>query len=213
MKKSKMLFCMMVVVCVCTSSNAALIFKITSDQTVLTVNQTTTIRVWGWADDPAATGTNGLVDWDLSMIVDNSGIVEITKDGNVNGDITILAPSPFSTLVPNWNYSSVNTGKTGQVSGVNALRNPDDSSTTGIGTYSELFRFNIKAIGEGNVVYGMTNMIGDLADFETAFDSSNGTAVFNSSESSNVLTVVPEPATLTLLSGFGILGFLTRRKR
>jgi hypothetical protein len=200
-------------VCLSVSSNAALVFKITSDQTLLTIGQTTTMHVWGWADDSAATGTNGLVDWELSLIVNNGGVVEITKDGNVKGDITILAPSPFSTITPNWNQASVNATRTGQVSGVNALRNPDDVSSTGIGDYSELFRFNIKAVGEGMVTYGMSNMLGDLVDFETAFDSGDGSAVFNAAESSNILTVVPEPTTLVILSGFGIAGFLSRRKK
>jgi hypothetical protein len=213
MKKSIVMLCIGVVVCLSVSSEAALIFKVTSDRTALLVGETTTIHVWGWADDPAATGTNGLADWALDMVVDNSGIVEITKGMNVNGDITILAPSPLSTLSPNWNYASVNLSKTGQVVGVNALRNPDNESTTGIGTYTELFQFNIKAVTVGSVVYGMSNMLGDLADFETAFDFSDDSAVFNAAESSNVLTVVPEPATLVMLSGFGIAGFLTRRKK
>jgi hypothetical protein len=208
MKKSIVVFCVIAAVCLSASSRAALVFKIISDQTSLAVGQTTTVHVWGWANDPAATGTNGLVDWQLSMVVNNGGIVEITKNSNSNGDITILAPSPLSTLSPNWAYSSVNAVKTGQVSNVNALRNPDNTSTTGIGTYTELFQFNIKAIGQGVVTYDIANgAFGDLVD-ATPLDMS-----FNSGGSSNILTVVPEPATLVLLAGFGIAGFLTRRKK
>jgi hypothetical protein len=213
MKKNTVMLCLAVLVCLSASSGAALVFKITSDNSTLAVNQTTTMHVWGWANDPKAIGTNGLADWALNMVVNNGGIVEITKDVNTNGDITILAPSPLSTLSPNWNYSSVNAVKTGQVSNVNALRNPDNASTTGIGTYTELFQFNIKAISEGNVIYSMTNMIGDLADFKTAFDSGDGSAIFDAAGSSNILTVVPEPTTLVILSGFGIAGLLTRRKK
>jgi hypothetical protein len=189
-----------------------LVFKITSDQTNLTVGQTTTVHVWGWADDPLAIGTNGLVDWGLSLVVNTGGIVEITKDLNTNGDITILAPAPLSTYAPNWAYSSVNSGKSGQVSGVNALRNPDTESTTGVGGYTELFNFKVEAIGEGVVTYGMTNMLGDLVDY-TPYDSGSGTAVFNTAASSNILTVVPEPSSLVILSGLWVAGFLTRRKK
>ncbi len=195
-----------------TTSSAALVFKITADQTNLTVGDTTILHVWGWADDAKALGTNGLVDWQLNLIVDTGGIVEITKDINTNGDITILAPTPLSTISPNWSYSSVNSGKSGQVSSVNALRNPDTSSTTGVGGYTELFNFKVEALGEGIVTYGMTSMLGDLVDF-TAYSSGNGTAVFNTAGSDNVLTVVPEPATLVLLVGFGVAGILTRRKK
>jgi hypothetical protein len=212
MKKSTVMLCLLVLAGLSASSGAALVFKITSDQPQLTVGQTTAMRVWGWANDPLATGTNGLVDWWLSMKVDNGGIIEITKSINLNGDITILAPSPLSTLAANWSYSSVNAVKTGQVSSVNALRAPDNTSTTGIGAYTELFNFNIKALDEGTVTYTLDDMFGDLVD-KTPFDQGNGSAVFNALESSNVLTVVPEPATLILLSGFGIAGFMTRRKK
>jgi hypothetical protein len=208
MKKSTVMLCLAILVCLSASSGAALVFKITSDDAALTVNQTTTMHVWGWADDPKAIGTNGLVDWQLSMVVNNGGIVEITKSVNANGDITILDPSPLSTLSPNWTYSSVNAVKTGQVSNVNALRDPDTTSTTGIGAYAELFQFNIKAIGQGVVTYNIANgAFGDLVD-GTPLDMS-----FDSGGSSNILTVVPEPATLVILAGFGIAGFLTRRKK
>ena len=212
MKKLVLIFSVVVSVLFSAHSYAALVFKITSDKTTLTLGQTTTMHVWGWANDPLATGTNGLVDWELSLNVDNSGIVKITKESNINGDITILAPAPYSTLVSNWSYSSVNSPKTGQVGGVNALRDPDTESTTGIGTYTELFQFNIKAIGEGAITYSMTNMLGDLVDY-TAYNSGNGTALFNANGSDNVLTVVPEPSSLVILSGLWAAGFLTRRKK
>jgi hypothetical protein len=208
MKKSIVMLCLVALLCLSASSDAALVFKITSDQSQLTVGQTTTMHVWGWANDSAATGNNGLVDWELSLTVNNGGIVEITKNNNAKGDITILTPSPFSTITPNWNHASVNASKTGQVAGINALRNPDTSSTTGVGAYAELFRFNIKAIGQGVVSYTVANgAFGDLVD-GTPLDMS-----FDSGSSSNILTVVPEPATLIILSGFGIAGVLTRRKK
>lgn len=203
MKNFVLFFLVVLSIVLSATSSAALVFKITADQTNLAVGDTTTLHVWGWADDSKATGTNGLVDWQLNLIVNTGGIVEITKNPNINGDITILAPSPLNTSALNWVYSSVNSGKSGQVSGVNALRNPDTSSTTGIGDYTELFNFKIKAIGEGVVTYGMANMLGDLVDL-TSYDSGNGTAVFNAAVSDNVLTI-PEPATLAILSGLSLL--------
>jgi hypothetical protein len=143
------MLCLVVLGCFSVSSDAALIFKITSNKSQLTVGETTTIHVWAWADDLAATGSNGLNSWQLSAMVDNSG-------GRSSERVyCVCAPSPWSTNVSDTGKSSINTPKTGMIDYLRLLTNelPQDSSAGG--GYSEIARFDIKAIGAAgsSVVY------------------------------------------------------------
>jgi hypothetical protein len=209
------MLCLAILVCLSASSGAALVFKITSDDAALTVNQTTTMHVWAWADSPLAVGSNGLNSWQFSALVDNTGVVEV-----VSGSIAFVAPIPWNTADTKWtSINNVSTGGTGSIDYLRLITDelPQDS-TAGVGGYTELVRFNIKAIGAvgSSVTYtlGGSNFSGNLRDYIPTFDDSyilGGS--FNAADSQRVFTIVPEPATLLLLSGFGIISVLTRRKK
>jgi hypothetical protein len=214
MKKSIVVFCVMALVCLSVSSSAALVFKITSDQTSLTVGQTTTMHLWGWANDPHAVGQNGLNSWQLSALANITGVVEV-----VSGSVVFVAPSPWSPNSSDTGFTSINTPSTGTINYLRLITNdlPQDSMV-GVGGYTEIARLNIKAIGAvgSSVTYtlGGSNFGGNLRDFIPTFDESyilSGS--FNANDSQHVFTIVPEPSTLILLSGFGIASFLTRRKK
>jgi hypothetical protein len=205
-----------VVLCIFFSapSSAALVFKITSDQTNLTVGQTTTVHVWGWADDPLAIGTNGLNTWQLSAMVDTTGIVEV-----VSGSVVFVAPSPWSTNSSDTGFASINAPSTGTVDYLRLMTAdlPQDSSA-GVGGYTEIARFDIEAIGTvgASVTYtlGGANFGGNLRDFIPSFDESyilSGS--FNANDSQRIFTIVPEPSSLVILSGLWGASFLTRRKK
>jgi hypothetical protein len=212
MKKLVLVFSVALVLLFSVHSDASLVFKITSDQSSLTVGQTTTMHVWGWANDPLATGTNGLNTWQFSALVDTTGVVEV-----VSGSVEFLSPTPYSS--DDSKFTSINASKTGTINYLRLITNsvPQDSSA-GVGGYTEIASFDIKAIGavRSSVTYtlGGDNFGGNLRDYIPSFDESyilSGS--FNATASQNIVTIVPEPSTLILLSGLWMTGFLTRRRK
>lgn len=175
--------------------SAQFIVKMTSDTTTLTLGSNALVKVWGWVDDPAAAGTNGLVLWQMDFAVDNAGVVGASN-------FNIVAP------VDIFDSGSNTDGLTGEVDGY-VLKDDDTASTLGVGGFTEIFNFELTGLAVGTVEYSIgSELLGDLADF-TPFDISSGTAIFDTANSDNVFTVVPEPATLLLLA----LGSLTLRKK
>ncbi len=182
--------------------SANLVVKMTSDNTTLGVGDTALVRVWAFADDPSATGDNGLVSWQMDIDVDLSGILEIT-------DNTFVAPDPLDMFDSDWNYDP----GTGDLK-THALKSDDNTSAIGVDEFTEIYNFEITALAAGTVEYTIGNtlggsFVGELVDF-TFFDHDLGTAVFDVANSDNVFTVTPEPATVMML-GIGGLVFIRKK--
>jgi len=194
----KLIFVLLAITLISVPCSANLIVKMTSDNTTLGLGSTALVRVWAFVDNPAATGDNGLVLWQMDVDADAPGILDVT-------DHQFVAPDPLDTFDSAWNYNPV----TGDFV-TYALKDDDTTSTIGVGGFTEIYNFQITALAAGTVEYTIGNtlggsFVGDLVDF-TPFD-----AVFDVNNSDNVFTVVPEPATL-LLFGLGTL-MLGKRKK
>ena len=215
MMKNSWMF-VLAVLFLCSLSHANFVLKlVTDDPTTLTVGDTATLEVWGWVDHVAATGTNGLADWQISVVTDVSGVIRINQ---VNAP---LQPDPVDQL--NSDVWDINAGTTGSFAAwafIMEVPGTPVVSSAGIGTgdgditnaanYTKLITFQIEAIGIGTAEYSFSKMIGDLVNFDTQFRIENGNAEFYTEGSDNVITVVPEPATMILL---GLGSLITMRKR
>jgi len=193
-------------------------FKMTASKTTLTVGEGVTVTVSAWVDDPMASPNNGLITWQADLSVDNTGVVEITKTGSV-ADITLLAPSDRDPTFSGWNSTSVNSPITGEVREVVAIQNNiSNPSYVGVGGYTDIFTFNIKALANGAATYTICDdggglffgMLGDLTEYDNSVTP--GSVVFDAQNSNNTFTVIPEPTTLAIFVCAGLLAALRRKK-
>ncbi|MGA2914738.1 MAG: PEP-CTERM sorting domain-containing protein [Sedimentisphaerales bacterium] len=209
------LLVVLVVLSISSASTGVLHFKMTAPKTTLDVNEEVTVTVSAWVDDPIALPNNGLDTWQLDLRVNNTGIIEITKNANPVGDITLLAPNPDFNY-SGWDKTHVNLPITGEVHSVAVVQQVVGApSYTGVGDYSDIFTFKIKAIALGTATYticddGGGGFFAFLAN-NTYYEGSNIT--FDAGISNNTFTVVtPEPASLTLFALAGILASIRRKK-
>jgi hypothetical protein len=181
-----------------------------ADTTELVVGQEVLVTVSAWVDDSIAGTDNGLDTWQMDVGVSQSGIVEITNDVNPNGDITLIAPNPAQTD-SKWKYSTLNNPNIGAVEEVTVIQDVYGTpSLTGVGGYSEIFSFNIKALAVGTVTYDLyDNGMGFYAILVDDTEFENAGVSFDTDGSDNVFTVVPEPCTMLLLG----LGCAVLRRR
>lgn len=199
--KKKTLFCILSVSLLCSLSHANLVMKITADDTVLTVGQTTTLRVYGLAEEAVA--GNGLYDWGVSAVVDVSGVVQ------ANNIYNVIEPSPVDSGSI---IMSRNLGSSGNIDASAAIQFTASASEAGVGGYSELFNIEIEAIGYGDVQYSLSNILGDLFDLVTMYDTGSGNVTIDEANSVGQISVVPEPTSLLILSGLSAMGYFSRKR-
>jgi hypothetical protein len=214
------LLVVLIMLSVNSASAGVLHFKMTAPQTTLTVDEEVTVTVSVWVDDPNASSGNGLITWQTDLSVDNTGIVEITQNANPDGDIILLAPSDRDSTFSGWDEEGINSPITGEVQEVVAVQriisNPSD---VGVGGYTDIFTFNIKALAVGSATYTICNDSGDdglfygaLVDL-TEYDNDviPGSVVFDASSSNRTFTVIPEPCSLAVFALAGILVSLKKK--
>jgi len=193
--------------------SANLVFQMTATQNALQVGQEATIGIWAKADE--ASGLNGLNVWQLDMVTNLDGVVEVkTAPDPV---ISLIAPAPYDATGSGW--GSVNSPSSGNVLelGMSTVNNGQDSDT-GVGVLSLLAEITIVAIGNvgDEVTYdlidnGTLGFYGILKD-GTYYDIGMGNLSFDSSNNNNVFTIVaPEPGSLTILAVMS--GLAMRRRR
>ena len=209
--------------------DTSLVFKMTADKTDLLPGEQTTVRIWAWIYDPAGVQLpdNGLEAWQTDLSVDNTGVIQIL------GGINFVAPDPapgWST----WDAGSVNSPITGEIRQVQTVQQVWGApSYTGVGVdndidnqlnYSEIFNFTIEALSTATLgsqaTYTLMNdggglFFGYLTD-GTSFDNDDvlayGGVYFYDTGSENIFTIIPEPASIVLLTTAAAFA-LRRRKR
>jgi len=208
-------------------TDPTLVFKMTADKTSLMPSEQTTMHVWAWIYTPAGVEkpNKGLDTWQLDLSVNNNNVISITS-------LTVLAPNP-STSYPAYQSSSLNNPLTGEVRSVAVIQKvAGASSMTGIGAdnnidnsanYSEICRFTVQATQTplaSSAAYTIMNegsgWFAYLADSAgTLFDNSDSSAYggtyFYATGSQNVITIIPEPASMVLLATTA--AFVLRRRK
>lgn len=198
-------------------SAGALYFKMAASKTTLTVGEEISITVSAWVNDPIAEPDNGLDTWQADLSVDNTGIIEITATGGV-ADITLLAPDP-DPMWSGWDETSVNSPITGEVREVVVIQEEVGApSYIGVGGYSEIFTFNIKALSLGTATYTILNdggglFYGALAD-GTEYDNDiiPGSVIFDAENSNRTFTVIPEPASFSVFAFAALLAVFKKKQ-
>jgi hypothetical protein len=189
-------------------------FKMTAPKTTLTIGEETTVTVSAWVNDSIAEPNNGLDTWQLDLSVNTTGVIEITKNTDPDGDITLLAPDPDMGY-SGWDEISVNLPITGEVRSVAVAQEVIGyPSYTGVGDYSDIFKFKLKAIAPGTATYticddGGGGFFAYLTD-DTYYAGS--TIIFDAGASNNVFTVVPEPVSLAVFAFAAFLAVLRKKQ-
>jgi len=205
MKKKSVFACLSVFVLMGGLSYANLLVKMTAEKTTLLQNEETTVTLHAWANFASATGQNGLNAWQLDVSVNLGGVVQVTG-------VQLLAPTPWSAA--DSGYTSLNSPLSGQIKYLHLVtQSLPQNSTVGVGGYTPIASFNIKAIGQAgqSVAYSIPtgdDFLGILADGTTIL---NG--VFDSANSQTVFTIVPEPSSLLILSGLAVVGMFRRSRK
>lgn len=207
MRKKVCLYVLSVVV-LCTPSYAALSFNMTCANPVVAIGEETTIIVS--AKDPDAVADYGLVDWQFDMWLDvgDDGILEVVSTG--------VFDLPGEDVYATAFYGPIeNSPTSGSVDSFGAFQaGVDPLSNLGVGTeYVPIASITVKGIAEGSVAYNFGSLT-TPDNFYGRFRDSNSEvlAAFDSGSSVVNFTVVPEPATILILSGFSVVA-LIRRKR
>lgn len=199
--KKLQVFClvMSLLMVFCNVTSGDLLVKMESSKYSIGIGEEAVISIYGMAEQ--ATGMNGLNSWNLDMVVDEGGVVEVSG-------VTRVAPLPWDGGMPL--YLSINNGNSGDVTGLGIVtqQSPQDSDT-GVGKYDKLAEITIVGLAAGEITYTLGDF--DGMGFEGYLsDYTNEPGYFL--VENNVITVVPEPCTLVLMSIMAGIG-LRRRSR
>lgn len=189
-------------------SSADLLFQITADKYNLTPSEEVTVSIWAHIEEAVPEG-DGLNAWQLDMVVNTNGVVQ------VNTDPALIAPTPID---PGSGWWSLNADKTGNIYGLGVFTPGPQPSNTGIGDFSLLAQVTIQAIGTAGqqVTYELTDYT-----YTTGFwgalrtDTSAPSYVYPGNiqfvPGNNVFTIVPEPASLLIMAFLTGLALRNRR--
>ncbi len=202
-----------VLVCIlCSVSPAALNFQMTCDTPTIAVGQETTIIVsahyYDDVEDKELDAGFGLVEWQFDMWLDavDDGILEVVSTSVFEESVyTNAFVDPVGTDTP--------TSGSVDAFGAFQLGSVDPVSNLGVGGYTPIAAITVRGIAEGSVSYNFgsrttpENFYGRLRGV-----SSETVAAFDTLNSVVDYTVVPEPTSMLIFSGLGVMAYL-RRKR
>ena len=89
MKQTILFLTAVILFTVSSQVHAALTFKMNADKTTLALGDIASIEIFAYANDPLATGQNGVKSWQISLLVSGSGVVQV-----VDGSIAVTASFP-----------------------------------------------------------------------------------------------------------------------
>jgi hypothetical protein len=213
MRKLICCYALVISLVLCAHADAAFKLKVEVDDTTLLPGETTLVRVYGLVEEAGV--DNGLALWEMDVDLDLDGVIKVTDTAG-EANITMVAPSPYyvNALFPNWD--AFNAGVSGTIDYANILIDENETtSSTGVGGYSELFNFEIEALNvvtQTTVGYSLSGVVGELMDGQAFGMGASGVAMDVSDGVLNKVTVLPEPSSLLILSGLGIIGYLRRKK-
>ena len=203
-------FAMFVILFFNAVSSADLLFQITADKYSLTPGEEATISIWAHIEEDVGEG-NGLKVLQLDMIVDTDGVVQVSANP------VLIAPTPIDSG-SGWSLP-LNEDKTGNIYALGVYTPGPTYSNTGIGGFSMLAQITIQATGTAGqqVTYQLTDdghggFFGGLRD-DTSGPSYDYTYLGNIEflSGNNVFTIVPEPASLLIMTFMA--GFALRSRR
>lgn len=208
MKQTILFLTAVILFTVSSQVHAALTFKMNADKTTLALGDIASIEIFAYANDPLATGQNGVNSWQISLLVSGSGVVQV-----VDRSIAVTAPFPNDFLTSGINSPS------GSISdlAMNAKTIPVNS-TLGVGGYTKIAEFQIVGVNVGQATYSIADgglgFFGILRDYNPVNPGTWGNyldGTFDAGASDRVFSIVPEPATFALLGGLGF--FLLRSRK
>ncbi len=208
MKQTILFLTAVILFTVSSQVHAALTFKMNADKTTLALGDIASIEIFAYANDPLATGQNGVNSWQISLLVSGSGVVQV-----VDRSIAVTAPFPNDFLTSGINSPS------GSISdlAMNAKTIPVNS-TLGVGGYTKIAEFQIVGVNVGQATYSIADgglgFFGILRDYNPVNPGTWGNyldGTFDAGASDHVFSIVPEPATFALLGGLGF--FLLRSRK
>lgn len=188
-------------------SFADLLFQMSATKNTLAIGEKATISIWAYIEEEVEEG-NGLNAWQLDMVVDTDGVVQVSADP------CLIAPPPID---PASGWLSLNADSTGNVYGLGAFTEGRTYSDTGVGGFSLLAQVTIEAIGAvgEQVTYELTDchttgFFGALRDDEMtpSYVYPNNIQFLSGN---NVFTVVPEPGSLLIMAFMA--GFALRSRK
>ncbi|MDD5065087.1 MAG: hypothetical protein PHQ35_10085 [Phycisphaerae bacterium] len=190
-------------------SSANLLFQITADKNTLAFGEEATISIWAHIEEEVEAG-NGLNVWQLDMVVDTDGVVQ------VNADPVLIAPTPIAA---GSGWSSLNADKNGNIYALGVFTPGPTDSNTGIGGFSLLAQVTIEAIGNvgEQVTYELTDYTHTTGFFGVLRDDEGMPSYMYPDNiqflpGNNVFTIVaPEPGSLLIMAVITGLAFRSRR--
>jgi hypothetical protein len=203
MNRLQIFFLMAALFSFCSVTSADLILKMECSDYQIGIGQEAVISIYGMAEQ--ASGTNGLNSWNLDMVVDVGGVVEASA-------VARVAPSPWDSGMPL--YLALNDedgGNWGDVIGLGvATQAFPQSSTIGVGKFDKLAEITIVGMAAGQVTYTLGDF-GGMGFEGYLSDYTNEPGSFLAGN--NVITVVPEPCTLAMMTIMAVTAALGRRRK
>ena len=203
MKKFQVFCLFTLLLTFCNIASADLLLKMDSTDYSIGVGEEAVISIYGMAEQ--ATGTNGLNSWNLDMVVNTGGIIEVSN-------VTRVAPSPWDAGMPLYLSKNIEEGgNSGDVIGLGiATQSFPQSSETGVGKYDKLAEITLVGLAAGEVTYTLGDFGGmGFEGYLSDYTNEPGSFV----EENNIITVsIPEPCTVVLMSIMAAVA-LRRRSR